>query len=379
MSEAQEQPIPTKPEIFPSEGTSNVQSQRPIEDKTNGKRSSEKQNKKFSKGKIGRALLSAAALTSVMESTMFIPGDTAEQQRYPAIVRELSQQDIETRVEQLYQINILSPQELPEIEIKNEMLKTHEWTKEDIVELTSSLDQLPSHFYLPAASLYRMKLSHHFPKLTDVESENLIQQEEYQSTLESLKLIGKEPISREVFDRAREQGYLEVNLGIRTAEFLLVENLYDQNASGACFCLDPFTKQRIAFPLSFFKDASELPRLSAIGHELVHRVARPEDEIFISRLLELPDNISMQEFLKPNVKQVPSQLGFYVRPYLIHASENPSEFLAVGSEFYIGGKGRFLEVYSQFIGEQKAGKFYDYMRDNIFKGTEYKNYQKIIK
>lgn len=87
----------------------------------------------------------------------------------------------------------------------------------------------------------------------------------------------------------------------------------------------------------------------------------------------------MQELLKPNVKKVPAHLGVYVSHYLDHGSEDPGEFLAVGSEFYLQGEKRFQEVYGVFIGEDKAGKLYDYMRNNMFRGTEYKDYQKINK
>jgi len=60
-----------------------------------------------------------------------------------------------------------------------------------------------------------------------------------------------------------------------------------------------------------------------------------------------------------------------------YGTKNANEFVSVASEFYVDGQENFLKVYGVFIGEEKARTLYNYTRDNIFKGKEYKDYQKI--
>lgn len=397
MSEAQEQPIPTKPEIFPSEEVNSEKSQKPIgEDKAIGKKSLEKERKKISKGKIARALLSAAALTSVMESTMFIPGDTSEQQRYPAIVRELSQQDLEQRVETLYQIQIVSPKEMPEIELKiednkTEKLKTLGWTRGDIGRLMMSLDKLPPHFYLPAPSLYQVNLPPPSTNPFNWPKEFVENQEQqfYEQFLEQTKKnLGENfSISREDFDKSVKLGYFAHQLGVYPAEFLLVDATKSQrseNWAAKCVCLGHLgtnTQSKIPFDHRVLKNESEQYRSSVVAHELTHRITNPDDRFFVDNLLEShPFEISdMKDFLKPNIERAREHLGQQDVFSLDYGSKNNLEFLAVGSEFYLQGEGKFREVYGVFIGEEKAEKFYAHMRDKMFRGTEYREYKKIKK
>lgn len=379
MSESQEQPTPTRPEISSSP---TAEAGKPNVDK-----SLQKSKKGTIKGKIARALLSATALASAIESTMFIPRDTMPREEvlltYPAI-RELSQHDLEQRVETLYQIQIVSPKELPEIEVYGKKVKTLEWTKQELAELMWSLDKLPPHFYFPAPKVVPnrgLEPSPTKPENFTTKEWEAREQRLYEQIRESLKKeLGEDFVmSREDFEKARLQGYIYFNpKELSPVEFILVdklETLSERRSIGLCDCFDNNINQQVILSKTIFEGRLPQERLSKVTHELVHRITKPTDQTLVVDMLELPEGVSINKFFETNLKDV----DFYTRHNIKYGSGAPLELIAVMGEFYIQGKERFLKVYEHFIGEQKAGKFYDYMRDNIFRGTEYKNYQKIVK
>lgn len=127
--------------------------------------------------------------------------------------------------------------------------------------------------------------------------------------------------------------------------------------------------------------------LSIVTHELIHRITKPEDIEFVSELLQLSQvDVSIKQFSKKALlmkspfllSKGSTAADTAIDMYrLNYGSQNSWEFLAVGGQFYLKGEEKFMEVYGVFIGEEKAAKFYTHMRDNIFKGTEYRDYQRI--
>lgn len=65
-----------------------------------------------------------------------------------------------------------------------------------------------------------------------------------------------------------------------------------------------------------------------------------------------------------------------VSPYVLirhldYGATNTNEFTSVGAEYYTHGKSTFSEIYSQFIGTEKASRFYEFLKKNVFEGKEY--------
>lgn len=395
MLETLRQPNLPKGEIFTSKEDSNVQSKKPIgEDITIGKKSLKKQRKGTRIEMYARSFLSSLALSSAVVSTMSIPRDTTPEEEMlrslPRIFREFSLQDLEKRVETLYQIQIVSPRELPEIEINNEKFKTLEWTRGDIGRLMTDLDTLPPHFYFPIPSIFHVRLPPISSKPEDWSDViwTEIEKQHYEQTRDILKKdLGEDfNISRADYDRTRGRGYFSHTLGFYPAEFMLVDPRELQESTrwkGWCLCSEnggqPNRQSKIPLDYRLFKDNDRLQEFITVAHEGIHRTTTPGDQEFVADLFRISvfEQEKMKELLKPNVEKAQERFGASVGLDLDYASKDSVEFLAVGGEFYLGGKDRFLEIYTEFIGQERAGQFYNYMRDNIFKGTEYKDYQKI--
>jgi|SRR3989344_1834860 len=380
MSENQNLPNSTSPETKSSNSV--------IESgKINSRESLKRSNKSISKKQLAKRLIASA----VIAANMGIPADHSpvgtpvDEPR--GVTQELSLQDLEKRAETLYQIQIISPEELPEIDVslekgKESLLKTFEWAGEDIVGLTLAFDSLPPHFPSPSPLEYRLSLA----SLAGLPESSI--QLSYEVILDDLKKkLGEDFfLSREDYDRARERGYFSHTLGLSPKEFILVDPREFQDIPGwigRCLCGNrgPDDQQKILLDYRLFKYESRIEQVKTVAHELIHSIDTPDDHRFVADLLEvsLDEHEKMKKLLAPNIDRATERFGYDVRKNLIHASTNTNEFLSVGGEVYFEGKERFQEIYGVLIGEEKAERFYNHMRDNIFKGTEYKDYQKIIK
>lgn len=49
----------------------------------------------------------------------------------------------------------------------------------------------------------------------------------------------------------------------------------------------------------------------------------------------------------------------------------PDEFMAVVSEYYIHGKDYFSKMYREFLPAETTNALYNFVRDDVFQGTEY--------
>lgn len=390
MSEFQEQPNRSKPEIKSSKHTV-------AEGMTIDQKSSKESKKAVSKKQLAKRLFASAVIVAGMgiSADDVSKGSLIEEPR--GVTRELSLQDLEKRAETLYQINLIHPRELQEVISPDPVAlviskyETAGWDKETISALMTSLEKLPPHFYLHSLQKKTITLSR--PNLPEGTSEeNWVERLEYhyETMLNAIKtqaVLQESSISREEFDKALEKGVFiyEVNTPL---EFVLVEA---SNFEGECICQESFG---IRDQVLFRRDIIENPRskqlfLSTVTHELTHHVAKEEDNEFVRKLFysgAMLDNVRKDPYrvLEPIVnpdgfEKIQKDFGLDVYNKLRYSSTNTNEFLAVGSEFYLQGEKRFQDVYGAFIGRGKAVKFYDYMRDNIFRGTEYRDYQKINK
>lgn len=409
MSESQEQPAPAKSEISPL-ATSEV-------GKPNKDKSLQKPKKGISKKQLAARLMASAAIAT----TIGLKGDTVarglgeESVVTPTeVVRELSIQDLEERAEQLYQIQIASLQEGIVVLADGTNVKPNEWTKDEISDLMKTLDSLPSSFYLPGPK----DVVVHLPSLSggrgyaidpskdraqeekqwQARQQQIKQQNDKDDIAEIKKYLGKDfNISNKDLDEARKKGHFEKQikraLPVRfTMTDVVPMDLGDGQVKGyrvgQCHCgisnTNPEVLLRKGTVGRDFHDT-----FSTIVHELVHRVSTPDDYKFVSELLEVPENMNFGDFVYNNAflsysKNFSSlkDAGFKAwaegNKYY-YGTRSASEYISVASESYIDGKEKFLKIYSIFIGEEKAGRFYDHMRDNIFRGTEYKNYQKVTK
>lgn len=397
MSETQEQSIPIKPEISPS---SVAEAGKPSVDKSLQK------PKGIQKKQLAARLMASA----VIAANIGLKGDTiarglgGELVVTPTgVVRELSVQDLEERAESLYQIQIMSPDEFTEVDIGGKKVKTEKWTKEEIADLMRALDKLPPHFYLPGVKDIHVFL----PSLSrgsgfgidpskDIKQQEKqweaiqkqIEQQNDEMDIAAIRVVlGKDfKISKKQLDEARRQGDFEKKIeGALPVEFIIpdviplnlrsggkVINAYDAQ----CYCGTSSANPKVLLRHNY--------SFSTIVHELTHRVSKPEDYKFASELLEVPESMDFNDFVYNNgvshsknfsaLKDAGFNAWVENNNYY-YGTRNANEYISVASESYIDGKENFLKIYSIFIGEEKANKLYDYMRDNIFRGTEYKDYQ----
>lgn len=363
-----------------------------LEDKSKNETPPKKVKGGFRK-KIAGGLISSVALASTLTP---ISGDSINSQNpnsilwinHPEISQSISTQDLEQRAEDLYQIRIVEPEESRKVKGISEDVETTQWDKEMIVKLENSLGKLPPHFYSPAHSIYRVELPKMLPKPENMSSDifEWSNKNLYDFALDMFREeIGEGFfISREDYEKARNQGYFEKDLGENLpASFFLAslpkfqnEVLGELQVAALCNC-DNHLPSNILLDNKILQEGSQEYALEIITHELVHRATRIKDYQFIEALLEVPSGTEFKDFLSTNIDKLPQSMNKRSMFYLEYSTTNSNEFISVASQFYLKGKTDFLEVYGEFIGEDKAGKLYDYMRDEIFKGQQYQKGEKV--
>lgn len=285
--------------------------------------------------------------------------------------------DLEKRIENSYQVQLISATEESGIRGNSADIKKVNWNKEGIAKLINSFDKLPSHFYLPAPDVYRvgLPLPHRDPEWTD-ELYEYFEKDFYETVLKSMqKDLGEDfYISYEEFEEAHNIGILEKDTGkVVPASFYLVEGLPDSDelkTVGVCNCNSNFPSN-ILLDNKTIDRYSDRDTLSLIVHELTHRISRNEDYQFITDLLGVPSDVNFEDFLAPNIEKLPKNVDSRTKLKHKYGTTNANEFISVASEFYIQGKEIFLKDYGMFIGQEKAEKLYDHMKDKIFRGKEY--------
>lgn len=137
--------------------------------------------------------------------------------------------------------------------------------------------------------------------------------------------------------------------------------------------------------------------LRVIVHELVHRVHISNQEIIDANLFDLLGVKDQEDFKKGQFKlknksklnaigevleevKAKKSIAAGINKFLNvdmessqleYGNTNSLEFVSVGSEYYTYGRKTFLSVYSSFIGSERAGKFYELLKNDIFQGREY--------
>lgn len=340
----------------------------------------------FKKQVVGR-IIGAVAIAS----TIGIPADNINRNpndsswiNNPETAQSLSTQDLEQRAEGLYQIKIVTPEASQKVKGLSENIKPVEWSKEEIVKLTDSLDRLPSHFYLPGQNVYRLSLPQLITRPPNVseKSREYFEKVNYEIALESLKKdLGEDfYISYKEFQQAGYIGVFERDAGkVIPVSFYLVEGLFSMDKleqSVACNCNSGY-QSNILLDSGIISEFSEEDVFWVITHELVHRISRQENLQSVQNLLEVPSDITLEEFLRPNINKLPKETYQRIKFRLEYGTKNPNEFISVASEFYIVDKTYFLKNYTPLIGQEKSEKLYDYMKDKIFRGQEYNKGNKI--
>jgi len=286
----------------------------------------------FRKQIAGRIVGAAMALSAIG-----IPADNPNQnlnfssvyKNNPEIVQSLSVQDLERMAERLYQIQIVSPEEKKAIELSNgAIIETAEWNKEEITNFMRVLDKLPHNFYSPDPGGIPVNFI-----VSDIDPQNL--------------------------------------------------NKGGMPYGALCSCRPNSKIPEVVFTRKGFRNFYDMSII--ITHELTHRVSTSKDDKFMSQLLGVPDNVDFGEFSNDNfVNKIDTlqlidaleNAGFNkyaVQNMFRYGLHNPDEFTSVASQFYIGGKENFLKLYGVYIGDEKAQRLYDYMKNKIFKGKEYSN------
>jgi len=366
----------------------------------------------FRKQIAGRLVGAAIAL-----STMGIPADNSNPNpNFSSIisnnseaVQSLSMQDLEKRAEQIYQIQIASPQEGIVTLFGGTEVKPTEWTKEEGATLTKALDKLPPHFYLPGpkdviVSLPSLSEGHGYgidPSKDKAQEEKeaqewqrQIEQQDNKDDIAAIKKVLGENfnVSKEQLHEARNQGHFKKQVeGALPVEFIILDviplNLRPGGENlnfyvGQCYCGISSDNPKVLLSHQIFRGNFD-DAFSTIVHELTHRVSEQEDYQFVSDLLGVPENVDFKSFLQENANknvvyrhQILENAGFnasVVGNKFFYGARNANEFISVASEFYVTGKDSFVKIYGAYIGEGKANKLYDYMKSKIFKGKEYSN------
>lgn len=347
-------------------------------------------------GKIVARVLATAGILSTMGLSKDSAAKTPEVNDYtnPVIVAELSLQDLETRVEAIYAIQVLSPRERSEMNWNKGKVKPVEWTRNQLLSLAVSLDTLPPHFYSPGPK--NVQVGVRDVAFGGGSEEEIKKWQEEHAIANIQEYFGKDfYVSREDLEKALEQGYFEKRIErALPVSFAIVDEFPSDDGNvyyGQCNCGIPNEKQEIILAKSAFEE-SQIDNIGLyyypiIVHELTHRISRPGDYPFIrDSLVGVSDDITFTKFLKENSTKVQNSLfeaamnvkdmkgmdeSYLIANRFRYGAKSPNEFISVASEFYIQGKAVFLRDYGLLVGKEKAQKLYDYMKDKIFKGREY--------
>jgi len=370
-------------------------------------------SKGFKKQIAGRVATAAIVLSTVGigDNLNQTPDFSPVSNNNPEATQSLSAQDLEKRAEQLYQIELASPQEGKVTLYDGEEVNPIEWKENEISALTKALDKLPLHFYLPAPkniivllpSLSRWSGRAIDPskniRRQEKQIEKWVAQKKQQDDRDDIAAIKKYfgenfKVSKKELDEARKQRHFEGKTEEAVIVRFILTDSVPANTSdntdgytyyGQCYCKASYDRPDVLLqPLDVFSSSDE-DTFRIIAHELTHRVSTPKDYKFMSQLLEVPNKVDFERFLNDHYNLIDIKIsrelikafdnnsfsGYKVRSTLIYGSQNPSEFTSIASEFYIGGKEEFLKIYGIYIGNEKAQRLYDYMKDSIFRGTEY--------
>lgn len=177
----------------------------------------------------------------------------------------------------------------------------------------------------------------------------------------------------------------------------LPEKFYASDASGEdlkfaviqfgddCKCSGSFRMEGLVFlsEESFKPGVDRLETLRLLAHELTHRI--DYDILQNSLWPKINEMLGFSSFEEARKHYVPKLEDFKDKPgyedmyynfnYAFNGMDggelnDPSEFLAELSEFYVQGKDVFMKIKS-FLGKEKANEFYDFVKDELFDGIEY--------
>lgn len=314
--------------------------------------------------------------------------------------------DIETR----FQVDLITPDELPEVEIArikrpldepavillpfpelmNKKFPVAEWNKDDTEKLKRILNELPSHFYLPSPP---KTVELNFPN-TEVEKDKIkfpmvewSKDKFHQLFLDWARYnLNDESffISQEDLVDALEKGSLEIAIDSRPVQFILADTAsanerLRRDLGGTCNCHDMMSGHQVIFQENKFENEDFDSSFSIAAHELTHRIIHPDREdfyaSFVANVLKITDWNQYQRVVGEKAAAVGDRLSEKEKDRLKYAQRSWGEFIPVATEFYIKGQEEFSKVYVPFVGEPEAGKLYEFMKDEVFLGKEY-NYRR---
>lgn len=147
-------------------------------------------------------------------------------------------------------------------------------------------------------------------------------------------------------------------------------------SAGYCYCTEAFypgvnsNQELLAFDKkSIFNVIPPYINITrgTIVHELTHALTVPEIERYIQSIcypIEITHPVTLQNVFWGETKK-----GSYVG----YGGKNFYEFLAVAADiYYIHGKEYFIKAYEKSLGKERAMTLYEKVREEIFRGKEYK-------
>lgn len=256
---------------------------------------------------------------------------------------EMSVQELIKKAEDKYRIQISSPEKGAFTLADGTKVEPIQWTEGGIESLMKAFDNLPPYFYSPS------------PK--NIEGASYVR----------LTITGVLPMdlkNGEVIGRHDAQCNCEISKTNPNTEIFLTPSM-----------------QGVSL-------------MAYVVHEFLHRIGKPGDYKFVSDLIGVPQDANFTNFVRDTfalddigkIKERHDSLGMYgvnsaavddVEKTFIYGTTDVKEFFSVAGAFYSTGKEKFTTVYGLYMGKEKTTKLYNYMRDNIFKGKEYQDGEKL--
>lgn len=328
---------------------------------------------------------------------------------------DLSQVDvIKERIKQRFNVDILSPNKIPSLETSREdgermNVDTVEWDAKSLLSLNEALCAVPQNMY-STRSEYKTTYEVNFatnPVIQDYYKNGLpdnVYKFEFKFPNNITYTISRDQMQQglDYLKKGSNQIYWGGNVHDINMQFVLVEKDFqsgDVLAHGQYRHGNFSNSQSDTVALVRQPEYEYYFYLQTIVHEITHRIHavkgnKMDTELFqilgVKDQLEFKeakfakkDNInsilfSLKNALSSTIKEKSITMGVFallesssIDKLLEYGKRNSNEFTSVGSEYYVYGREFFLTIYSNFMGSERASKFYDFLKDNVFEGKEY--------
>jgi len=321
---------------------------------------------------------------------------------------------IKNKIQQSFGVNVLSPDNIPSIETYKEngdriITNTIEWDTKSLASLYQALCAVPDDMYstrVEEEKRYELNFGTN-PVIQDYFKNGLPEGiNVFEFTFPNgvtLSMSRKDmqnglALLKEGFN----QTYSSATIHNIDMQFVLVEKDFESGnvvAHGMYNHGSFFNSQEDMVVLVRKPESEYAFYLQTIIHEIAHRIHAVQREKMDPELFEIlgvKDHLEFKEakFIKEG--KVHSVASSFKRAFettkkeksitmgllallqwesidelLEYGNTNPNEFTSVGAGYYIYGKENFLTIYSNFMGSEKADKFYNFLKKNVFAEKEF--------